>query len=392
MKNFIFLYPVLILIHLPLSLFTGIDESCILLYLLDFIFFINLCYSNKLFKIIVKSKISQLWFILIVYHAINSFIHHVPYQEGYIMMFMRMFDTYFLMLLCAYCFISDKNRYLKYMSYGFSVFLFITLFITTTGTGQRLVGSINATQIGQTAGCAMLIIVLSKYINNMGILKFILFSILPIIVTLLAGSRNGLLLISIALIAFVFANNISKLQIKNVFFIIIGCIALYFIADYVFNNTMVGARMLSTSEQAEAYGLETGTILDKFGDRGVFYFYGWGLFLKQPIFGIGLWNFRYVSPIPFPLHTEYMVHLCEGGLIAAILYFLIIKKMIKVSFSEFGRNKNAETFILLLFMLSYLFVGLSARLLFTPHFYTLLGPILSLYIIKKYKYRYLNHY
>lgn len=385
MNNFIFLYPVFILIHLPFSVFTGIDESCMLLYLLDILIFIFLYFTDDLFCKIVSNKISLLWLVLISYHTINSFVHNVPYEGGFVMMFMRMFDGYLLMLLCAYCFMIDRNRYIMYILYGFSIFLFITLFVTKMGAGQRLDGAINATQIGQTAGCAMLIVVLAKYSSNISYLKLVVFSILPIVVTLLSGSRNGLLLISIALITFVFANIVSEVRLEKVFTLFIGCIVLYCLADYVLNNTFVGERMLDTKEQAKRLGLETGTMLDIFGDRGVYYYYGWKLFMEMPVFGIGLWNFRHVSPLPYPLHAEYMVHLCEGGLIGFIVYLLIIINFIKHLISEFVENKNTMSFILVVFMFSYLFVGLSARLFFTPHFYTLLGPILASIIIRRYE-------
>ena len=383
MRDFVFLYSVIILAHLPISVFTGIDESCILLYFIDIVVFSYLYSTDNLFRLIVNDRVSLLWLVLILFHTINSFAHNVPYEGGYFMMLMRMFDVYLLMVLCAYCFIVDKNKYVNYMLYGFSLFLILTLSVTEIGKGQRLDGSINATQIGQTAGCAMLMVVFAKYLNNISYFKLLAFSILPILVTLLAGSRNGLLLIALAFFVLVFANMVLGMSLEKIIIFCIGCVFLYYASDYVLNNTFVGERMLNTNKQAEMYGLETGTILDVFGDRGVYYYYGWKLFLEQPIFGIGLWNFRYISPLPFPLHSEYMVHLCEGGLIGIIVYFLIIKEFVSNVIKEFVNNKTEISFILLFFVFSYLSVGLSARLFFTPHFYTLLGPVLAFRIIRK---------
>lgn len=384
MRNIAFLYPILILCHLPLSSITGIDQSCMMIYLLDVITFLLLL-SDKLFRNVVSEKISILWFILILYHAINSYFHQVPYTAGYLMMFMRMFDVYFLMLLSAYCYIVDRKKFITIITFGFLLFLFITLFITKTGGEQRLEGSINATQIGQTAGCAMMVIVLSKYIKNLSVFKISILSILPILTTLLAGSRNGLLLIVIAILALIVANSMTNLTFGNALILLVSLVILYFLIDYVLNNTVVGQRMASTTDQAEEYGLETGTFLDFFGDRGVYYYYGYELFRANPIFGIGLWNFRYVSPLPFPLHSEYMVHLCEGGLVGATLYLSIILRFINKSFKIYSRNRDKISLMMIFFVISYLFVGLSARLLFTPHFPVMLGIVMASIMVNSYK-------
>ena len=327
MKNLTFLYPLIILIHLPLSLFTKVDESCTLLYSMDVIMYLYMYKTNIQFQQIVNHKISVLWLFLIFYHTINSIFHHVSYSAGFLLMFLRMFDIYLLFMMCAYCYLIDKVKYCLNMLWGFSIFLVLTLFVTGRGDGdyERLTGSINATQIGQTAGCALFMAVLTKYTSNLSYSKFSLFVILPVIVTLLAGSRNGLTLIGLAFISLVFANFFYRLSSKTIFLILIGSIGLYYAADYVLNNTMVGERMLATDEQHEINNLATGTFLDYFGDRGVFYYYGWQFFTDSPIFGIGLWNFRNLYLYDIPLHSEYMIHLCEGGLIGFSIYFTILR-------------------------------------------------------------------
>ena len=354
MKNLVFLYPVLILIHLPFSVFTGIDQGCLLLYTLDIVTYLYLYMSDIQFRRIVKHKISILWLLLIVYHTINSIFHNVSYSAGYFVMFMRMFDVYLLFMMCAYCYMHDKKKYCLNMLLGYSIFLVLTLLVSDTGNDDyaRLEGSINATQIGQTAGCALFMTVLAKHTRNYGYLKLSLFAILPVIATLMAGSRNGLTLIGVALVSLIFGNMFYKLTPKVIILIVIGSIGLYFAADYVLNNTMVGERMLATDEQHEMNNLSTGTFLDVFGDRGVFYYYGWQYFIDNPIFGIGLWNFRNLYQLgDIPLHSEYMVHLCEGGIIGFGLYFTIILEIIKGTIRNFVCFKTPISFIFLIYLL-----------------------------------------
>ncbi len=64
-----------------------------------------------------------------------------------------------------------------------------------------------------------------------------------------------------------------------------------------------------------------GTVFEKFGDRGVYYVRGWEAFKDEPITGIGLKNFLH-NYWPTVLHSEFMVHLAELGLIGFILYLL----------------------------------------------------------------------
>lgn len=385
MKNWIFIYSILILCHLPLSLLTGIDEGHRLLYIMDVAVFVYLLSSHKLFKNLVREKISLLWLGLMAYHTVNSFFHQVPYDGGYVMMFLTMFNTYLMMMLSAYCCLLDRNKFLMYLMIGFTLFLAITLKVTSMGEMKRLEGSINATQIGQTAGCAMFVAILSYFSMGWKTSKLVLFSILPFWLALMAGSRNGLLLFFFALATLLLAKSLINFQLKNLIWILVGFVIFYFAADYILNNTVVGERMLTTSDQAEDFGLETGTFLDVFGDRGVYYFFGWQLFKRSPVFGIGLWNFRYLSPLTFnaPLHSEYMVHLCEGGLVGAYIYLSYLQCFARDVIGCFKRSKQIIPFILLIIFIAYLAVGLSARLFCATHFSALFGLMLAEVVMEK---------
>ncbi len=170
--------------------------------------------------------------------------------------------------------------------------------------------------------------------------KAIMLSIIPLILIVFAASRTafGCLVIIISMI---FINQVKRMDAKKLMvgisLILIGSIGYMYILD----NTKLGERLGTTTEQGKDTNLKTGTFVDILGDRGPFYFFGWMEFEKEPIHGIGLTNFGkngiwgwYKHSLV--LHSEYMVQLCECGIIGFSLFisflvsiFLKIRKASK---------------------------------------------------------------
>lgn len=78
--------------------------------------------------------------------------------------------------------------------------------------------------------------------------------------------------------------------------------------------------------------------LNYLGDRAAQYMLAWDLFLEYPITGIGLKNFSVMANYPFVLHTEYMVQLCECGIIGSALYLLFMGGLFKTVFRIWKSN------------------------------------------------------
>jgi hypothetical protein len=126
----------------------------------------------------------------------------------------------------------------------------------------------------------------------------------------------------------------------------------------------------------------TGTIFDKIvGDRLVYYILGWRFFLQSPLTGIGMWNFKPMYGGDYPLHSEYMIHLCEGGLIGIGLWllflFCIFRIIFKYSLNIWYKVAALSSMAVLLFCAIY------AREFFYETFYPVYGLILSFLFISK---------
>jgi O-antigen ligase len=125
---------------------------------------------------------------------------------------------------------------------------------------------------------------------------------------------------------------------------------LYWGLSYMMDNTMIGERFAETAEQSNAEFTEsesTNDVLNTLlGDRAIQYEMGFGLFLIHPLTGIGISNFMPVTGFPYRLHTEYMVQLCENGIIGfsllMLFYYFLIKKLLE-------RRRMGEDITLVMF-------------------------------------------
>ena len=133
---------------------------------------------------------------------------------------------------------------------------------------------------------------------------------------------------------------------------ILGVIAV--ITYYILEHTLVGERLTGTSTQVEGGQLETGTILDLFGDRGFQYYVSWPYFLDNLITGIGLRHWAEDGPTGYVCHSEYLTMYLENGLIGIALYvafyYQIIKRLLQRKAATAGTDKNIFKYLLLVFI------------------------------------------
>lgn len=253
----------------------------------------------------------------------------------------------------------------------------------------RMTGAIYATGLGQTAAVTCFYVVYYSVFKKLSLIKTMQFLALPFIVIVLTQSRNSMAMMGIAVLAYIIVytrgHGASK-RVWGLFFLGV-CVA---VAGYnVFVHSGFAARILNVSEAyADSWqynNLATGTVFDKIvGDRLIYYVLGFRLFLKNPLTGIGMWNYKYVTDGVYPLHSEYMIHLCEGGLVATFLWTVFIAYIIKgvVSYLPKGKFRTLAFFS----VMQLLFCAVYARLFYSEFFYPLVGITLSLiYMFKSEK-------
>lgn len=95
-------------------------------------------------------------------------------------------------------------------------------------------------------------------------------------------------------------------------------------------------------------------------DRAIQYALGLDLFRIHPWTGIGLTNFIEESGYPYRLHTEYMVQLCENGIVGFALLIFFYVLMIKSLRKRDGAKRPRVVGMALFGLIAILFINITA--------------------------------
>jgi len=316
-----------------------------------------------------------IWGILMGYQFINAVTKNSTHlQEQSIVSSSLLSLT--LMILVSYLYNADRNSLFKCLIISTTYYLFIGyIFGDTEKYDDRLSGFIYTTQLGQLSGVACLII--SMFIFYKQKIHLFWLYLFPIFVMLLAGARNGFMMVAFAMIClavpFFFKNK------RTLFGIIILVVGLY----YAIQDSNVWERLETVNEGAV---YTTNTIWDSIlGDRVYYYVIGYQNFIDNPLTGIGLLNFMDYNWYKYPIHSEIMTHMAEGGLIGLVLYLWFKMWYIR----KFFRLCTNSTLILhqcIVAFVTLAVLGLSARIYQYPFFFLLYG-IINGEIIRLSKYK-----
>jgi len=372
-------YPIIARIGVPGA---KAIESC--LFILAFLYY----FRRRQFRITTFCLPINIWLILTLYHWVNAMVKQVPGTN--IIDLLHGLKVYSTLAIYTYLSTIDFKKTVKLLLHVFMSYLVLSFFVNDifhSNIGDRMSGVIYSTLLGQSAAVTAVYIVYLSYFQNWKFTKLVFLYSLPFLVIMLTKSRNALGMFGIALIAHLSIFLLkSKISIKKLILISSLLIILGLSAKYVISNSSIGDRLMDV-ERAEKINANNGRLTNTYfdsiaGDRLVFYILGFKYFLESPITGIGMWNFRYKSGRFDPLHSEYMVHLCEGGIIAVILWSIFILIVIKgiLKSKYYLPVKTIALFSIALL----LFCGIYGRLFFSPVFYPLIGLAISLK--KKHKY------
>ena len=353
MRNYLkfeYFYIVLILIWLPLNTlvlkFDGAGRS---IFLLTLIIILRYFKKREIIKIVMNPPLF-IYGIWVLYAFINRLINGNYHDDLPILSFFTLISTpFFLMVIINYCAIKNFERTINVLIFGMYFSLAIALiFSFRTVFYDREVGDINSNTIGISSIVLVMLLYLKFYNKKFSTVAFLLFSLIPVIIILTTETRTafgGLILLIIAH----FLIHRSKGIINNILKYVVSLTFLLILLNIIFYNTSLGERILSTTEQAEeAKDLETGIpVLDKFGDRGIFYYLGWQLFMKNPILGVGLNNYIIYTDQGQEQHSEYMIQLAELGIIGFLIfisfYISIFKNLLNIK-KIIVTQKNIEIY------------------------------------------------
>ena len=343
--------------------------------------------SDREFHKIVVSFPLIIWLSLTLYHWFNARYKHVvgvDYAD-----LLHGFRVYFCLCIVFLWAMVDIKKTVKMLLSAYLLRCFFVLFLLVLGgySGGRLTGAGgSATGLGQMAALIGIYIAYANVFRKISIQKNVFYFSLPFLIVILSQSRNSLAMLVISLIACFFSYNGWRKGNANIKFVVCLCgiVTTALFAMPVLEQTSIGQRAAQVSQATEGSYIyrnyATNTIFDKIvGDRLVYYVKGWDFFKGNPMTGIGMWNYRVLTRGQYPLHSEYMVHLCEGGVCAAVLWVIFVGYVL-VNLFLMKTDKVAKKVALLSIAL-LLFCGIYAREFFYEMFYP--SYALSLALIKK---------
>lgn len=185
------------------------------------------------------------------------------------------------------------------------------------------------------------------------------------VIILLSGTRKAFGAEAILLLGFVLNNGKKKNIWTWIRIVVLGTILVYGIM-YVMSHTVVGSRILASADNEDFYVqlVENDKINDYLmlllGDRAIMYELGIELFHENFWTGIGLTNFMDVTGYEQRIHSEYIVQLCENGIIGfALLMLYYVLLIIGLVRNRKGDNKN-KIGVVLFGLIALLFLNLTS--------------------------------
>ncbi|WP_285009810.1 O-antigen ligase family protein [Pedobacter faecalis] len=337
------------------------------------------------FKKAFFSRPLKIYAVLMTYHFLNAVFLNVPGTDMDVL-FTCVLTPVLAMGLTVFMGRSNMNKTIAVLFYTYLVYTALVILVFRTSgiandEGRIQTATLHPNIIGQYAGFAGVLLSIFCVYRNKSIFFYASVAALPLGVILLTQSRNSISIFALSILIYTIGRFVkSKAKSHGIIILVAIAMLVVPVGQYILDNTDAGKRFVEASkgesmQVKDAYA--TGTVFDGFlGERIVYYIIGFDNFLDHPVNGIGLWNYSGYNRSEYPLHTEYMVHLAEGGLIGAILYLFFIYSVI----SSFIKSKAKSNFLywqLLLSLLVILFVGITARQFPYVQFFPIWGLIIA---------------
>lgn len=375
-----------ILIWEPLQKFIikgdGAGRSIVLLTIILIATLIN----RKSFYKVAFSKPLVIWCIWIIYAFTVALVKGYSYDLPKYAFFMLLLVPYVLMITINLSSIQNFSRIISILIIGLYLNLIITLlFNSGQGLDGRYGGDVSSTTVGIMSTVLLMFLYLKYVHSNISIPTLLLLAIIPFVSLLMAASKTafgGFIL----LILSHFIINRTKNTFINLIKISFGVLLLLIPLTIIINNTTLGERISSSTEEGEELEVETGNaFLDKFGDRGIFYYIGWQVFKANPVTGVGLGNYIFYNDDEMVQHSEYMIQLSELGSIGFLLfisfYFSIFTKISHLK-KKLKIHKRSEVEICYAYIIIILVMISSTRMFMVPYLFSVVGVVTG-YILKE---------
>ena len=321
--NFFYLFFVLVFeplkqIYLP---FDG--GGRIIVFLTILVYASNFGRSFSFFKKNVFSKPTIYWFLLIVYSSINLFFSGYSIATSFFLYIFQILIIPFTAMLVTR--IEMTRNYKKTLNFIFYLILSFALTFLITSYQNLFNNTIERKEImGGFGNSGPLVIMylfyfgclqyLQKKISKLkllGIFAFVLF------VISIVATRKAFVALLIFYFFFHFSKN--KFKFQHLIKTIVVFSLLAFVLIQVVNSSALGKRFERGLEEGNELNETNIEFLSLLGDRAIFYS-NIGIVRDNIFTGIGLKNYPSYTNTRLNLHSEYLSHFIENGLIGFMIF------------------------------------------------------------------------
>lgn len=325
-------------------------------------------YNERNIQKLLRPKSIKIWIVWVIYVSVywlSTGLNYTIYSEhtlsrGY-MIYAQMFIPCYIM---AVAYLETARNTEKFTSWILLLFVAYSLIGVLWG---REGFSSDEGRNGTVLGNGMPILCMSTiflaffrrmkgWISRKTLLVIIIFALYCIISAATRKAFGGALIV----LLFGTMGLYELYQGKKLFLLVVGCLLAYVSVEAILDSTVLGERLSGTQDQGAMYNDTGYEWLNFLGDRALQYVTGFELFLTKPLTGIGITNYKLIAYSNYPIHSEYIVQLCECGLIGVVLFLLFYNSLFR-SILSFGRTSNENKRYMMLF-LGYMFMMLFLNL------------------------------
>lgn len=301
----------------------------------------------------------RLWLVLIFYMFLNWWFKSPPMggMEKFTFLYGEILTPIFLMVVVQVELNKDYATTLKVLLFSFLFFVLVgTIFAQPDeNDASRMLATSLGNLVPLNAVVSLMIVFELKRLGKIKtiwpVVLFLMFAIFY------SSTRKALGAGVIIIIGYILSRGEANFRNR---LIQAGTIILVaFVVFYVVSHLGMKERFVAGFENDDTVQILSNSTLNNFflmlvGDRAGMYVLALELVPNHFLTGIGLRNFEIMTNFPVQLHTEYMVQLCENGIIgfaiSLLMHFAILFKTISMTKKNVGNTFYLFGIIAILFL------------------------------------------